>query len=123
MSVRFVQRIIPKTADYTINPAIPDSPGTVFTNRGATGAVVFTLPEAGAALKGWWYDFLSIADQTITVKTATADTLVVLNDAAADSLAMSTGNQKIGSWMRAICDGTAWIACGVSVGTTFTVAT
>lgn len=114
--------IAAKTADYTILSA-SDPSGTVFTNRGASGAVVFTLPAPTPALAGVVYEFLGIADQSFSFKTATADTLLVVNDAAADSLAVSTASHKIGAHMRTVCDGTAWCAYGDSVGDTFTVAT
>jgi hypothetical protein len=114
--------VVAKTADYTIKPPM-DRDGTLFTNRGATGAVIFTLPAPGEAVKGYRYNFLTVADQDVTVKTATVDTALVLNDAAADSLALSTGGQKIGGFITAICDGTAWALIGSAVGHTFTVAT
>lgn len=120
------KKFVPKTADYTIiSPAtsLGDRSGTVFTNRGAAGAVVFTLPAPAPNIAGVEYEFLGIADQSMTVATATADTLIVVNDIAADSLAMSTASHKIGAHMRFICDGTSWIAWGDSVGDTFTVAT
>jgi hypothetical protein len=114
--------IIPKTADYTITTGT-DPSGAIFTNRGASGTVIFTLPAPAAALAGVFYEFLGITDFTITVKTATADTLVVTNDTAADSLSASTASHKIGAHMRVLCDGVAWVAYGDSVGDTFTVAT
>lgn len=121
------RRITVKTADYTIlspaTAATGDPSGTIFTNRGAVGAVIFTLPAAAAALAGVFYEFLGIADQNITVVTPVADTLLVVNDIAADSLAVSTASHKIGAHMRFICDGVAWCAYGDSVGDTFTVAT
>lgn len=98
----FKRRQVNKTADYTIKPA-NDVSGTVFTNAGATGAVVFTLPVPNQAMQGAEYDFVGIADQTITVATPTADTLIALNDVAADSIAMSTAGQKIGGRMRVVC--------------------
>lgn len=111
-----------KTADYTI-VSTTDPSGTIFTNRGAAGAVIFTLPAPSRALEGVWYEFLGLADQNFLVKTATVDTLVVVNDAAADSLSVETSSHKIGAHMLAVCDGVAWIAYGDSVGDTFTVAT
>lgn len=127
------KRVIAKTADYTIvSPvtAAGDASGTIFTNRGAGGAVIFTLPAPVQALAGVYYEFLGIANQNITVATATADTLIVVNDLTADSLAISTTNQKIGSLMRVVCDGTSWIAYGTAIGAggdtgtnTYTVAT
>jgi hypothetical protein len=111
-----------KTADYTVVTGT-DASGTVFTNRGASGAVIFTLPAPSQAIAGVFYDFLGVADQDVTVKTATVDTLLTKNDAAADSVAMSTSGEKIGGAMRFVCDGTAWIGFGIAVGHTFTVAT
>lgn len=111
-----------KTADYTIVTGT-DPSSTVFTNRGAVGAVIFTLPAAAPALAGVFYEFLGAADQNFTIATPVLDTLTVVNDAAADTLAVSTAAHKIGAHMRCVCDGTAWIAYGDSVGDTFTVAT
>lgn len=122
MSVRLTRRVVAKTADYTIKPPM-DAPGTTFTNRGASGAVIFTLPAPGENVKGYWYRFVSHAAQDVTVKTATADTLVTKNDAAADSVAASTTNEEIGAVIEAFCDGTSWFVYGLSVGHTFTVAT
>lgn len=121
-----LRRIVIKTADYTILSPVTtagDASGTIFTNRGATGTVVFTLPAPTMALKGCVYEFLGIADYRIDVKTATADTLIVVNDIAADYLSMQTAGHLIGATMRVLCDGTSWCAYGQSVGDTFTVST
>lgn len=82
--------VVAKTADYTVTSA---DNNRIFTNRGAAGAVNFTLPTIA---KGLRYRFFVEADQTVTVTSATADTLVVFNDAAADSIAASTAGEKIG---------------------------
>jgi hypothetical protein len=126
MSLKLKRRVIAKTADYTI--AYPmDAPGTVFTNDGAVGAVAFTLPAANIELLGVEYFFRGIADQTITVKPPVADTAVGFNDAAIDSLAASTGGQKIGAEIKAQCvksgGSPAWMISGTAVGHTYTVAT
>lgn len=113
--------VLAKTTSYTITPADPC--GTLFTNRGAAGAVTLTLPAPSAVPVGQWYLIAGFADQNILVATATADTLVVINDVAADSLAMSTASAKIGCMMLVVCDGTNWYATGISVGGTYTVAT
>lgn len=106
-----------KTAAYTVTAA---ENGTTFTNRGASGAVTFTLP---APFTNARYRFVGHADQTITVAADVVDTLVTKNDAAADSLAMSTIGEKIGGVIEVFSDGTSWYAYGASVGHTFTVAT
>lgn len=125
-----VRRVIAKTADYTIldpyaasSSVGGDAGGTIFTNRGATGTVIFTLPAPAQRLAGCVYEFLGIADYTITVKTATADTMILLNDITADSLSQQTSSALIGAHMRVICDGTSWVGYGDAVGVTYTVAT
>jgi hypothetical protein len=93
-----------KTANYTVTLGDND---TLFTNRGATGTVNFTLPTV--ALKGLRYGFYGVADQNIVVTAGTADTLVVFNDAAADSIAFQTSSEKIGGFFEVIGDGTGWL--------------
>lgn len=110
-----------KTTSYTITPA--DKCGTLFTNRGAAGAVTFTLPAPTAVPAGTWYEFLGHAAQNIIVAAPTADTLVTLNDAAADSIAMQTAGQIIGALLKVRNDGTQWFAVGETVGVTYTVVT
>lgn len=111
-----------KTGNYTILRSDPC--GTLFTNRGAAGAVVFTLPAPGAVPSGTYYDFAAvIATQTLTVATATADTLITFNDLTADSVGIATANEIIGGAMRFVTDGTSWVAIGLSKQTTFTITT
>ena len=50
------------------------------------------------------------------------DTIVTLNDAAADSVTFSTSSQKIGACALAICDGAKWIVINLSTNTA-TIAT
>ena len=45
------------------------------------------------------------------------------NDAAADSLTMTTTSLIIGAAVKVIWDGTAWLSYNQSVGPTYTVAT
>ena len=126
MSNRQRRRVVAKTANYTINPNADDA-GTLFTNAGATGAVTFVLPAPSLRTLGDWYEFLGVADQTITVGVPTADTAIALNDTAADSLALSTGGQKIAGLVRAICVKGAtdyqWALVTLANGATGTVAT
>jgi hypothetical protein len=106
--------VVAKTANYTILPT--DKNGTLFTNRGAVGAIVFTLPAPSAVPSGTWFHFLGIADQTITVATATVDTLIGFNDADLDSVGIATAGDLIGVLLKLVCDGTSWIAIGETVG-------
>lgn len=122
MSTRLNRRVVAKTAAYTIKPPM-DACGTVFTNRGATGGVTFTLPAPNLGLAGYWYRFKGLADFAITVASETADTLIALDDIAADSVAIATANEIIGGEIEAFCDGVSWYASGIAVGHTYTVAT
>lgn len=103
--------VIAKTADYTV---LTTDNGAIFTNQGASGAVNFTLP---AIARGLHYQFCCEADQSLTITAATADTLVVFNDAAADSIAFSTSSEKVGGWFEifANADATKWLV-KVSLG-------
>ena len=105
------------TTGHTITVA--DS-GKVLTNRGASGGVTFTLPDASSTFAGVDFYTLSHASQVITVATATVDTLVTVNDIAADSLA---SENKPGAWMHVYCDGTQWYAEPRTDGITYTIAT
>lgn len=98
------QDVKAKTADYTVTEG---DNNTLFTTRGAAGAVIFTLPAT--AKVGLRYGFFSAADQDMTVTAGTADTMVVINDLAADSIAISTANLKIGGMIEVFGDGTGWL--------------
>jgi len=110
-----------KTGNYTI--ADGDS-GKLFTTRGATGAVTFTLPAQTAVPTGFYVDIVILADENVTIATATADTLAAFNDLTADSVAWTTSGQQIAQAVRCVADGTGWIllhmpapaADGLSVG-------
>lgn len=116
MSVRLIRRTLAKTAAYTIKAPM-DSPGTVFTNRGAGGSVTFTLPAPSAAVKGYWYRFIVIAAQALIVATATADTLIGYNDLDLDSIETNT----VGAQVELFCDGTSWIAAAIEKHVTYTL--
>lgn len=113
-----------KTASFTLD--VPGTPaGAVFTNAGATGAVVMTLPQLAPNNEwdGYWVEFQGIADQSITIACA-AGKAITFNNAAATSLAASTGGQKIGAVLRARWDAgqSKWHVSGRAVGVTYTVA-
>lgn len=119
---RYGPRVVEaKTASYSV--AFPSDHSKLFTNRGASGAVTFTLPAVAAGLKGCYVDVFVVADQTVTVA-GTAGELVTFNDAAANSVAFSTSSEKIGAGIRALCDGTSWLIIPRTEETqTMTVAT
>lgn len=89
-----LDRVQVKAADYTV---LATDNGTTFTTRGASGAVNFTLPAIDRGLE---FTFFNEADQNMTITAATADTMVVFNDLAADSIAFSTSSEKIGGGFR-----------------------
>lgn len=116
-----------KAADYTVSFHV-DRPGTVFTTYGAAGAIIFTLPTPGVDQLGFVYEFLNLVAQDMTVASATADTLVTINDLAADSIATSTASGEIGGLLRAVCVQTGastyqWYVACVNNGITATIVT
>lgn len=103
----------------TANTTLTNSDvGKIITNRGATGAVVITLPAAGVGNLGGSILVMATADQNLTV--TTTDNLVTINDLAADSVAFSTTSQKIGGGWEFISDGVAWHALVLGSGGTQT---
>ena len=101
-----IQAIEAKTADYYMKAS---DIGKIFTNRGATGAVNLTLPDTAQIAAGWFVEFFVVANQSLTITAYTADTMVAFNDAAADSVAFSTSNEKIGGGGKVMWDGTGWL--------------
>jgi hypothetical protein len=95
-----------KTANYTITGS---ENGAVLTNRGAGGAVTFTLPDPTASFIGFTVRFFNVADQNVTVRAVSASKLTVFNNAAATSIAFTTAGNLIGSGCTAVCDGTTWL--------------
>ncbi|MGE3278027.1 MAG: hypothetical protein AB7O67_23190 [Vicinamibacterales bacterium] len=109
MSTRLETRVIAKTAAFTIrSPHV--APGTVFTNRGATGTVTFTLPTPNAAVQGAYYEFRAVADYSIVVAAPTAGQIIAPDDAAADNVGLQISGKKVGRGIRVHCDGTSWHA-------------
>ena len=98
-----------KTADYTILESGDE--GALFTTRGASGAVVFTLPTATTPV-GWWCEVYVGAAQTVTVTAGTADTLTASNDLTADSIAWSTASEKVGNSARKSIPNGVWARLG-----------
>lgn len=118
-----------KTANYQIVAPVNtagvitgDQSGTIFNNRGAVGAVTWTLPAITQALAGCVYEFYGVVAAQNTAVAAAAGTICTFNNAAATSVTCSTAGGLIGAHMRAVCDGTRWLVTGDQVGVTYTVA-
>jgi hypothetical protein len=90
------QRVVAKTADYTV--MVADN-NTLFTTRGTVGAVNFTLPVMQDGLR---FGFYNMEAQNMTLTASPADTLVVNGDKAADSIAALTTGAKIGAYFEVI---------------------
>lgn len=99
------ERTVAKTANYTV---LTSDNGTLFTNLGAAAKIEFTLP---AIKKGLHFSFYSEDNDGIEVLSATADTLVVHNDVAADSVDLATTARNIGGRLdvRANSDASKWL--------------
>jgi len=114
------KRFQTKTSAYTV---VANDNYTLFDNTGAGGAVTFTLP---ALANGYFFGFMGVADQNVTVASSEGDNMVVFNDASADSVAFSTSGEKIGGMFIVFTNpgATKWIVQNVSAGAnTVTVAT
>jgi hypothetical protein len=96
-----VSRVVAKTADYTVTA---EDNNTIFTTRGASGTVTFTLPTIARGLR---YRFFNEADQNMVVASVVADTMVTFADLAADSIAFSTTSEKIGGAIEVIANDNA----------------
>lgn len=96
--------IIAKTADFTV---LESQNGALFTTEGAAAAVEFTLPST--AKKGLRYTFFASEDFDLKVTAGTADTLIVFNDVAADSVSFETASEIVGGAFEVVGDGAKWI--------------
>lgn len=91
-----------KTASYTINI---NEAGKMFTNKGAGGAVTFTLP---APKEGAFFKFAVIAAQNIVV-TATGGAKI--DGGSANGSINCASTQALAGSAEVFCpDGTNWIA-------------
>lgn len=88
--------------------------GKFFTNRGASGSVTVTLPSPDATNKGGVITFGVVADQTLVI--SCTGKLVLINDAAGNSVAVQTSSEKIGAVLAVRSDGTSWFVENRSVG-------
>lgn len=105
-------KFVTTVVDYTVNA---NQSGTIFVNTAATEAEIkFTLPAISTG--PWIFLFLAVADVTLTVAAATADTLLAFNDAEADNIAFETSGEKMGGAVLAWCDGTTVGAIPLGMG-------
>lgn len=116
----FQQKIVAKTAAYTITA---EESGTLFTNRGATAAITFTLPAVTGLPIGTRFEFYGVTNAGYTVASnGSSDNITTKNDLSADSITMTTDSLAISGSVEVIWDGTRWLARQASVGPTYTVA-
>lgn len=109
-----------KTAAYTVKES---EFGVIFTNRGCTAAVAFTLPPVTSLPTGWWAMFYSVDNDGISVASnGSSDNITAKNDATADSITMTTNSLSIGAGLLVIWDGTSWLTFQAGWGQTYTVA-
>jgi len=73
------------------------------------GSAAITLPANGATT-GSRIEVVVLTDQTVTISSATADTLITRGDLTADSVEFSTASNKIGARVEFISTGTVWAA-------------
>lgn len=97
------QVVLPKTAAYQI---VAGDCAALFTNRGASAGITFTLPAATELPAGWWCEFFAVAAFAITIASSPVDRLVVDSDAAADTIALGA---FIGQHARVVYDGTGFL--------------
>jgi len=97
--------LITTTADITLGV---NDIGKIICNVGATGSVTVTLPTAANCVPGGVILILSCADQNLVVAPATADTLIIMNDIAADSTSLATVSEKAGGGFWCTCVGPKW---------------
>lgn len=116
----YIPPIVAKTAAYTV---LATESGTIFTTRGATAAITFTLPAVTNLAPGTSYTFISVSAYGLAVASnGSSDNISTMNDATADSITCTTASKIVGARVDVIWDGTAWLATQSSVGNTYTVA-
>lgn len=86
----------PTPATVTLTSADHD---TLFVMTAATKAINVTLP---VMVQGLRFAFYVDADQSLTLTANPADSLVVFNDIAADTVALSTSSKKVGGFFECL---------------------
>jgi hypothetical protein len=92
-------RVVPKTSDYTlVGDAAASDCGKLFTNTGASGQVIFSLPASAVGLN---YSFCVTAAQYLQVKAAGSDVIY-----------LGTGVTSAAGYLRGASIGTAFkVSC------------
>lgn len=109
-------KIVAKTTDYTCKAT---ESGTIFTSEGATADIEFTTPDTDEA---WVLFFYNAEDVEMKVSTPTGNELVTFNNAAADSVNITTASEQIGAGFMIVCGGNDLAyAFGMLSGNTLTV--
>ena len=97
-----------KTASYQI---LPGDHGKLFTNRGASGSVTFTLPVVTDIQTGWFCEFFVAANQAVVIASqGSSDNITSFNDLTADTITIDTSAERIGAGFTFTWDGTGWLA-------------
>lgn len=104
-------RIINKTGDYTVKPG---ESGSLFSTRGASGSVNFTLPALEDGLFYWFFN--GALATVMQVTGANNNELIAFNDVDADNVKYQTGNERAGGGFLLVCDGTLWHAFAFAYG-------
>lgn len=113
-------RCVSKTASYTI---LESELGTIFDNTGATAAINLTLPPVTNLPSGWWCGvYVADNDGIALLSNGSSDNIIAKNDAAADSITMTTNSLAIGCSVVVIWNGTKWLSIQGANGGTYTVA-
>jgi hypothetical protein len=96
-----------KTANYTL---VKGDSGKIFSNKGAGGAVTFTLP---AAVVGRQYTFAKVAAQNLTIQASGGAT--INNSAANGTFANTTAGDAGKAIVEVMCpDGVNWYVIGAT---------
>jgi len=93
---------------------VPEDIGTIFTNRGVAATTTY-LPNTADIDAGWFVEIFVVADVVWTITASTVDTMVVFNDAAADSVSFGTSGEHVGGGAKFVWDGTGWL-CFLNLG-------
>lgn len=101
---RGLKKVMAKTAAYTL---VPEDLGAIVTNKGASGSVTLTGPNAIVPV-GWWFDMAVMADQAL-VFDPKPDTAECYIKGAGGGAGKYVSVTDIGDFVRWVWDGTDWL--------------